>query len=411
MRIASETRRPYRSLRLVLFAVGLLYILITIGTIHYGGLFSPVGVDFRAFFASARIAVTSGFPEVYHLAAQKEIQTALMAPYGSPEVEPGATFFLPAFILLLYPFLPPGLLGGLIAWIVLNLIILIGYSIWFLRSETGKPGEYSLLLAMALLSFPVLANFFFGQVNVWLLVCMGEFIRAWGEGKRVRGGLWLSGLLLKPQILVLMFPFLVFSGEWGIAGGFAIGAAAIGMISLVIGGTEGIKAWAALLTHHATRLPTTGPGIMINLRMVSELLSLLFSLDVQRIAGIVAIAIALLTLWFSLRLREQAPEEKLGVMVPLLAATFVTTWHAHMHMAMAFIPLLLHQVITGRMPLRLFGLWTMLPPAVYFLCVAGIVLLTVSGVQLPPIEGFTYPALVLLVLHLFLTVHCLRRKC
>jgi hypothetical protein len=216
---------------------------------------------------------------------------------------------------------------------------------------------------------------------------MGEFIRAWGEGKRVRGGLWLSGLLLKPQILVLMFPFLVFSGEWGIAGGFAIGAAAIGMISLVIGGTEGIKAWAALLTHHATRLPTTGPGIMINLRMVSELLSLLFSLDVQRIAGIVAIAIALLTLWFSLRLREQAPEEKLGVMVPLLAATFVTTWHAHMHMAMAFIPLLLHQVITGRMPLRLFGLWTMLPPAVYFLCVADIVLLTVSGVQLPPIEG------------------------
>ncbi len=402
LQIAMSTREPYHPLRLVLVAIGSFYILFTAGIIHREGPFAPAGVDFRALFASARILVTFGFPRVYDLAVQKQVQTALMAPYGFEQIEPIPTPFLPIFVAPFCLFLPPGLLGGFTAWTILNFVILIGYLVRFVKDvqvETGEPTDRSLLPALALLSFPTFTNFLLGQVNVWLLVCMGEFIRAWEKGKPFRSGLWLGGLLLKPQILILILPALILSGEWGVVGGFAFASAVIGMISLIMAGPEGIQAWGILMTHYAARLSSTDPIAMINLRMVGELLSLLFSLEgTQRIAAIVAIVTALVTLLFSIRLRKQAPEEKPEVMVPLMTVTLVATWHAHIHMAMALIPLLLHQVITGRMPRRLFVVW------------AFIALLNASGIQPPPLAGFTYPALVLLILHIFMTVQGLRGK-
>lgn len=414
LQIAMSTREPYQPLRLVLVAIGSFYVLFTAGIIHREGPFAPAGVDFRALFASAHIMVTSGFSQVYDLAVQKQVQTALVAPYGFEQIEPIPTPFLPLFIVPFCLLLPAGLLGGFIAWTILNFVILVGYLVRFVKDvqvETGEPTDRSLLPALALLSFPTFTNFLLGQVNVWLLVCMGEFIRAWEKGRPFRSGLWLGGMLLKPQILILVLPALILSGEWGAVGGFAFASAVVGMISLIIAGPGGIQAWGILLTHHAARLSSTDPIAMINLRMVSELLSLLCSLEgTQRIAVIVAIVVSLVTLLLSIRLRKRAPEEKSGVMVPLMTATLVATWHAHIHMAMALIPSLLHQVITGRMPRRLFVVWAILPSAVYILSLAFIALLNASGIQPPPLAGFTYPALALLILHIFMTVQGLRGK-
>ena len=57
---------------------------------------------------------------------------------------------------------------------------------------------------MLLISLPVFLNLFTGQVNVWLVVCVGEFMRASISGREFRSGLWLGGLLLKPQALLLL---------------------------------------------------------------------------------------------------------------------------------------------------------------------------------------------------------------
>ena len=56
---------------------------------------------------------------------------------------------------------------------------------------------------------PVFLNFFFGQVNLWLLICAGEFFRAFLSAKPLKAGLFLGGWLLKPQLLILIIPFLL----------------------------------------------------------------------------------------------------------------------------------------------------------------------------------------------------------
>jgi len=411
--------RPEGWLRLALFALGVFYAVFTAGVLLKSGPFAPAGVDFRALFAAARIAATSGFAQVYNLAAQNEVQEALMAPYHPPEVSSPPVLLLPVFVAPFCALLPLGLVGGLIVWTVCNLIVLVIYLVWFLRvsqSDQGDTPRFSgeqtdrTLIALSLLSFPVFTNFFLGQTNVWLLVCIGEFLRAWKQGRPFRSGLWLGGLLLKPQTLPLVLPFLALSGEWRILSGFAVASAVVGAISLILAGPEGLRTWAILLAHYTNNLPTaalptTNPEAMMNLRMLGEVLSVLFASEAMR--GIVtglAVGVALLTLWRSLQVSKRTPEERTGPLLSLLAATFTVTWHSHIHMATMLVPSFLRQVSTGQMPRRLFVLWTVLPPAVYFLAMVGMALLNAWGRPIPPFPGFTYPALALFIFHIYLAI-------
>jgi hypothetical protein len=404
-------RRPFAHLRseewlrLAAFALVVFYAILAVWAVLHLGLFSVLGGDFRAFFAAARIAATSGFDQVYNLAVQKAVQKALMASYTAGEVETIPVPFLPPFILPFIIFLPLGLSGGFALWTTLNIIILAVY----LSRFVWKSKESSLLM-LALLSFPIFLNFFFGQVSVWLLICIGEFLRAWEQGRPFHSGLWLGGLLLKPQILILLLPFLAVSREWGILTGFAVALTAVGAVSLALAGPEGLRAWAILLFRYTGNLPTINPEVMINLRMVGEVLSVLLASEAVRsiVAGL-SVVVAMLALALSLRWRRRTPEERSGMLLFLLAATSLVTWHSHIHMAAILIPPFLRQVSTRQMPPHLFVLWTMLPPAIYFLGIASMALLSIWGRPFPPLPGLTYPALALLIFHIYFAVRVLCR--
>ena len=410
--------RPDEWLRLALLALGTFYAVFTAGVILKSGPFAPAGVDFRALFAAARIAATSGFVQVYNLAAQQEVQEALMAPYHPLEVASPPVLLLPVFVAPFCALLPLGLAGGMIFWTLLNLIAPAIYLVWFLRVSQRDQGDRPpfsgeqtdrTLIALSLLSFPVFINLFLGQTNVWLLVCIGEFLRAWERGRPFRSGLWLGGLLMKPQTLIIVIPFLALSREWGVLSGFAVASAVIGAISLILAGPEGLRAWVTLLTRYtdnlpAVALPTTNPEAMINLRMLGEVLSVLFpSAPTRGIAAGLSVGVALLALWLSLW-KKRTPGERSGPLLSLLAATSAVTWHSHIHMAAMLIPPFLRQVSTGQMPRRLLVLWTMIPPGVYFLSMAGMALLSAWKRPIPPFPGFTYPALALLIFHIYLSV-------
>jgi len=404
-------RRPFRHLRpegwlrLVFLALAVLYSILTIWTALHIGLFTVLGGDFRAFFAAAHIAVTSGFAQVYNLAVQKEVQGELMAPYTDGEVETVPVPFFPPFILPFVIFLPLGLSRGFALWTILNVIALAVYVSRFV----GKSTEGNFLLVTTFLSFPVFLNFFFGQVNVWLLICVGEFLRAWEGGRPFRGGLWLGGLLMKPQTLILVLPFLALSGEWGILLGFAAASIVVGTMSLILGGPEGLKAWGILLFRYTGNLPTTSPQAMVNLRMLGEVLSVLFPPAPMRgIAAGLSVGLALVMLWLFFRRSKRMPEDRAGPLLSLLAATSAVTWHSHIHMAAMLIPPFLRQVSTGQMPRRLFVLWTVLPPAVYFWSMVGMALLSALDRPISPFPGFTYPALVLLIFHIYLAIRGIR---
>jgi len=96
---------------------------------------------------------------------------------------------------------------------------------------------------MMLLYFPVFANFINGQVNVFLLVCTGEFLRNVMEDHPFTAGLWLGGLLLKPQVLILIVPVILILRYWKIFAGFFASSAVILLTSLALSGWNGMKAW------------------------------------------------------------------------------------------------------------------------------------------------------------------------
>lgn len=392
-------------LHLGAFASGVFYVLLTIWTVLHLPLLTVVGVDFRAFFASAQIAMASGFAQVYDLTVQREVQKALMAPYTVGEIRTMPTLFLPVFIVPFIPFLPLGVLGGFALWTILNAGVLL---IYLLRLAGGR-GNRHLLLRLTLVSLPVFLTLLLGQVNVWLLVCVGEFLLAWERRRGFRGGLWLGGLLLKPQTLILLIPVLLLRRRWDILAGFTVAAIGIVAASLALAGPEGMIRWWNLIIRYSSMdsLPATNPTAMGNLRMLGELLSLLLPpWWAWGITGGLMVTTILLALWLSISRKRTGDEP--AFLLPLLGATSAVAWHSHIHMAVILIPPLLHQVVTARR-LSLFALWTLLPTAAYFLGITGMALLTALGKPLLPIPGLAYPALVLLGLHLYLVVRAIRR--
>lgn len=379
----------------VAVALGTFYIAFTLWVILRGGLFTVVGVDFRACFASARIAATMGFSQVYDLAVQKEVQDALMTPYAPLGAETIPTPFLPVFVLPFIAFLPLGLGGGFSLWTLLNIAFLVIYLDRFTRGIGGWSFP-----ALALLSFPVFQTLFLGQVNAWLLFCAGEFLRAWEQNRPFRSGMWLGGLLLKPQTLLFLLPVLLLKRKWKSLAGFAVVGSGVAVSSLGLAGWKGMSAWWALLTRYPGGLSATNPEVMGNFRMLGWLLSLgVPSWLAWGIAFALGGFVALMALIATFR-PERREEEEFPFLA-LLAATCAVAWHSHTHMAAVLVPPLLRQVATGRISGSLWLFWVVLPPVAYLLGIASIPLLTALEVPLPPIPGFTWPALAMLGLQVY----------
>jgi len=97
-------------------------------------------------------------------------------------------------------------------WTSINLVALIGYLVFFLRKifpqdkTAASPWKF---LIPVLLSFPVFNNLINGQVEVFTLICAGEFVRNSLDKKPFLSGVWLGGLLIKPQLLILIIPYLL----------------------------------------------------------------------------------------------------------------------------------------------------------------------------------------------------------
>ncbi len=397
--------RPDEWLRLALFTMGTLYVLLIFGLLWARMPF--VGLDFMVFFASAQIALTKGFPQVYDLTVQRAVQRDLLTLYmPSASIETLRFFYLPSFLLPFIPLVPLGMKGGFLLWSLTNIFVFAAYLTWFWRKAQshGNPTRMltpSLLRGLALLSFPAFTNFLLGQINVWLMICVGESLRAWEHRKPLRSGLWLGGLLLKPQTLLLILPYMLLRREWQAVLGFAAVSAMVGALSVGLLGVDGLKDWVYQLLSHTGQHPSLAPGIMINFRMVGELISLAVPEEIARsVAALVSVTWALWALIRSLRSRLSGSTQWLV----LFAATLAAAWHAHSHMALILIPLLLWETAGKQLAGRLFLCWSLFPSALYLICALILALLQGLGQATLPIAGFTYPALALLSCHLYITV-------
>lgn len=357
--------------RLGVLAVFILYCLNILFIAKDFGLFNGLGCDFLAFWSAGKIASLHGFSQAYNLEllrqAQIDIITSLQYSTEAFPTFPVALF--PVFVLPFYLLskLDAGAAFGL--WSILNIVVLIIYSIFFTKKILDQKKIRSfqkLLLLSVLISYPVVANLIYGQVETLLVICSGEMIRNALAKKPWVSGAWLGGMLIKPQVLLLVLPALLIMKNWKMLAGFALSSAGILLPSLLLAGWDGITAMLQLWFAFVPGVETTSSFSMANWRMLIDNLNMLTS---SSTGWLIASAGMLTTgiLWLILCLKPPEFGSRNWVirLMAIFAASGAFTWHSHIHMAMVLIPFLIYTVSMMHIPkiIPIIDLWTYAFPA------------------------------------------------
>ena len=400
-RIPFSTLKPENWRNLALMAVAAFYIGFFAMTVKQGGFPKAYGIDSIAFWSVGRIADEKGYSEIYDVENLKASQINVLNSLDQQQSTQNSSFapipvpFLPLFVvpLQLFSRLDPKLSFWI--WTVINLLVLLAYLIFLsrrLQKKVHSKVPNTPLTIMMLLSFPVFANFINGQVNVFLLVCTGEFLRNVMEDHPFTAGLWLGGLLLKPQVLILIVPVLLILRYWKIFAGFFASSAVILLTSLALSGWNGMKALVGLWTKYSAGMATNAPENMINWRMVGVNLNYLF--DTQWGWLIAGFGMAATLLGVILLVKRMPPYGSPGWIVAILGvfcATLAVTWHAHYHMAMVIIPLLLFALAQQWVSRKLVFYWVVVTPlAMFLMMIVSLVGQQTAGVDLLQFEGYVF---------------------
>jgi len=345
--------------------------------------------DYLAFWSAGYIANNYGYAQVYDLDVMTDTQEQLLAQFGFQVAAfyPTPFLYLPVFILpfqLLaqFPISPSFLL-----WTAFNLTAFVAYMNLFIRRlGPNTPAQANRLTFMLLVSYPVFSTFHSGQTNIFLLLCAGEFILAIRKGNDFRAGLWLGGLLLKPQTLILIVPALALQRRWKSLTGLSAAILLILLLSTGLAGQTGMDAMATAWGNDAEISPID-PKLMMNWRMVGSHLQDLFGPASPTIAWLgmgVTIIISLL-LWK--QPLPAAPPAFLMAVFGSLAATCAVTWHSHIYMLAILAPFVAYFYLEGELGESFLNLWTFLLPTA--LLISLIVSLLKSFYPLPLNEHLT----------------------
>jgi len=357
---------------LILFAIICFYIGNFVISFGYG---AP-GLDYLAFWSAGRIADEKGYSEIYNPNNLRSIQIQELKELGfldktddllfSPNPAPYFSFFILPFQLLSRVIL----INSFWIWTILNLIILIGYLVFFLqktRRESCATIFGTNLLILVLISWPVFSNISNGQVNVFLLVCAGEFIRYAVSKKPFLSGLWLGGLLFKPQLLILIIPIFLIMRNWKVLYGFIVSSGIILMTSLLLSGFAGMKALINLWTKYSVGMASNFPEGMINWRMVGVNVNTIMNTSLGWIITGLGMVLTILAVYFLIKHKPPyGSPQWVMAMLGVFSATLAITWHSHYHMAMVLIPFLVYASLFKLLSEKIIFLWVIVTPAVYF---------------------------------------------
>ena len=273
--------------------------------------------------------------------------------------------YLPVFVLLFLPLRIPGFTAGYIFWISLNLLILVYYLLRFSRALGVQPGGFQLLQWVVCL--PVIVNLYLGQMNVFLMLCLGEFTLALLRDQKSRSGLWLAGMLIKPHTLPLLLLGLLISCQWRVLLGFLAGALIVIAGSVALAGLDGVRSSVMLAVEFAGPLIKTAPTMM-NWRALALNLSTLIRDGLAWViatAGMILVAVTALYLW--LRRNDLSVTGKIVLILATYAGTLTIAWHSHFYLLIPLIPLLVyldsHRVLSQSVR----SAWLLGPPVWFIL--------------------------------------------
>jgi len=238
---------------------------------------------------------------------------------------------------------PPPLSFGL--WTVLNLAgaIYLGWRVSVVLPHPNQLGSpacatnasgFSRAALAVLISAPIAQGLLVGQPTALLACAVAECFLSLRGGHDVRGGLWLSALLLKPQYGIVLGPILVWKRRWSVVAGVALGGVVILVTSALLVGLPGLLSYTAALGDDAPFRggAMTNPGQMINWRA----LILYLRPSIGPSTGLVlTIVLGALTVAGLLPIWRGAWTPTSPVFAAQISATLVATvlanYHSHVH--------------------------------------------------------------------------------
>jgi len=325
-------------------------------------------VDFCGYYSAGRVMNEEKASDIYNYEVLEKYQSEIFSPWevSGYETEFIPMVYLPVFLLPFKFFALFELPVSLLLWHFLNLIVLALYLFYF--SKTVSENKVSLkILTLLVISYPVLQNFYYGQVNIWLLICFAEFLRAIVSDKPYKAGLWLGGWLLKPQILILILPFLFIQKKYKALLGFIFSSVFLFAVSFILVGWEGMNGFLSLIFESAEGGAASHFQYMMNWRMLSFYISYFTSPTVGWIffglASIVTAAVPLTV--FRKTADVKSPAFAFGLM-GIIAATTAVAYHAHLHTAVILIPILQYLYVKGYIGRKQVLTWILIPYGVDF---------------------------------------------
>jgi len=354
--------------KLAASGIALVYLLLFAAELAWHPVCDQLGSDFCAFWTAAQVANRYGYAAINNQTLLAQAQRPVIAETAEGGPLTSIPFpYPPAFVLPFQAFALFRPAPGYWIWAILNLGGLAWYLRFFARKTTGEPLAWR-LLAVLMLSWPVYLNFVSGQLNVVLAIAMGEFMRASLARKPYLAGVWLGGLLVKPQFLLLIGLVLLLRRAWRILAGLAAVTAVVGGISVWLVGRDGLLQLLDLWSLFARgQQGAIAQGVMMNWRMVGLSLSALTSPAIgwsMAIVGMVLTLVAALYLWRK-EVRAQSPLFP-SAMLGTLAATALLAWHSHYTSAVILLaPLILLSQPENRLPRYTLIAWALFPTLLY----------------------------------------------
>ncbi len=326
--------------------------------LRYTGPFYFVGVDWSRFWGAAHTFVTIGPRAAYQLTAIAQAMQPFASYYGTGSdfglvvrgLRVGPSPYPPVFLYFFSLFTLPPLAVGFALWTILN----VALAIWILWQVTSglDPRARWLLVTLLMLSYPLVIEFYVGQLVILIFFGFYMSYRDFQRGHEFRAGLWLASLVLKPQYLPVLVLVLLYKRRWHAFAGVAAGGLAVLVASLAVGGVGGMVGYVKMILLDYPKYSggmAIDPHSMITWRgMVFDVLPWLGSgggLALTALLSILCLA-ALVPIWNE----GWAPQDPHfhTQMLATMIVTQLVAYHSHLHGAILLIVPAVLMVVSRR---------------------------------------------------------------
>jgi len=210
----------------------------------------PDPVDFTIYYEAARIGVEQGWSHIYDY----QLQAQQFARFHEPakHIDWSTLYITP----------PP------MAWLISPLTLLplaLAYYLWvgvlflgyLVAGYLTVPGRHLTRWAVVLFgatTYPVLQGLHDGQAAVLIVLGMLAGWALLGREHRILAGLVMAPIVLKPQTAYLVPLAILVWGEFRMFVAFSLGCVALGVLSAVSLGPDGLTHWRALIAEEPQHL-------------------------------------------------------------------------------------------------------------------------------------------------------------